>query len=158
MLFRTAVQQKIRDGEITLAFRRWKQPRVKPGTSHKSGFGMIAIGKVEKSTQRKLTDAEARKAGYTSKTDLLDDLADREGDLYRIEVANGGADPRVALRESDDLSEDEFLDISKRLERMDRGSKTGAWTRSALEVIDQNPKRRAGTSAIWSVSTKRSSN
>lgn len=144
MLFKTAVQKQIRDGEVTIAFRRWSKPRVKAGTSHKSGFGMIAIGTVDPIAEETVTDDDARRAGYASKADLLADLANRDGDLYRIELAHGGVDPRVALREDDDLSDDAYSDIRKRIDRLDKASRRGSWTRAVLEIISEHPGRRAG--------------
>jgi hypothetical protein len=64
----------------------------------------------------------------------------RDGDLYRIGVTFGGADPRVSLR--DDLS---GLDaVTARLDRMDATSKRGPWTRAVLALIAARPAVRAG--------------
>ena len=47
MLFRPARPQRIAAGEITLAFRRWERPRVKPGSTQRTPIGVIAFDAVE---------------------------------------------------------------------------------------------------------------
>ena len=144
MLFKTDIQRKIRSGEVTLAYRRLKKPSVKPDGTHKSGFGLIAIGKVQKTTDRSVTNADAQRAGYLDRKALLQDLSNLEGDLYRIEVSHAGEDPRIALRENDQLSDDAFDEVRKRLKRLDKASRMGEWTVRVLNIIKENPNRRAG--------------
>ena len=38
----------------------------------------------------------------------------------------------------------EFAGLRERLERMDSRSRSGAWTRRTLELIEANPRTRAG--------------
>jgi len=54
-----------------------------------------------------------------------------------------GEDPRVALRESDNLDDDEVAAIDARLERLDRASSHGAWTMQTLDQIWRRPQVRA---------------
>ena len=49
----------------------------------------------------------------------------------------------MALREDDRLSEEELSALLGRLERLDRASKRGPWTREFLELLDRNPHVRA---------------
>jgi len=53
-------------------------------------------------------------------------------------------DPRIALRESDTLSNEEFAEILKRLDRLDNASKVGAWTQEVLELVSNNPELVSG--------------
>ena len=53
-------------------------------------------------------------------------------------------DPRIALRESDTLSNKEFAEILKRLDRLDNASKVGAWTQEVLELVSNNPELVSG--------------
>ena len=54
-----------------------------------------------------------------------------------------GEDPRVALRNEAALTPDEVAAITRRLDRLDRASSHGPWTREALDLIEQHPARRA---------------
>ena len=144
MLFKTVIQKKIRSGEVTLAFRRWKRQSVKANGTHRTGHGLVAIGKVEKTAEQNVTDTDARRAGYDNRDTLIEALADLEGDLYRIELAHAGEDPRIELRESDQLTAEEFEDVHRGLLRLDKASRVGTWTTRVLSVIEENPNRRAG--------------
>ncbi len=63
--------------------------------------------------------------------------------LFRVGLTWAGPDPRVALRESADLTDDEITELRTRLTRLDRASSHGAWTFETLGLIEQHPQRRA---------------
>ena len=86
---------------------------------------------------------DAQQAGYETKAALLTDLDKRDGDLYRITLAYAGEDPRIALREASELSDDEFDAITQRLRRMDAASRQGEWTHTVLRLIKRHPQRAA---------------
>ena len=87
-----------------------------------------------------ITARDAELAGYESRDDLLTELArHREGTLYRIDFRFAGADRRIALRQREDLSEEDIDALVKRLTRLDKASSHGPWTRQALELIDRKP-------------------
>jgi hypothetical protein len=92
-----------------------------------------------------VTDADARRAGFADRESLFREL-DRypDGDLYRVDFHHAGEDPRLALRERADLSDDDLADVRARLDRYDRASRRGPWTRAALEAIAAHPALRAG--------------
>jgi hypothetical protein len=101
MIFRQRFLDGIRDGRVTLAFRRWRRPTVKSGGTLLTAVGELQIARVATVSPDRITEADARRAGYESRTALLDELNARaEGDVYRIELGSLGADPRVALRAS----------------------------------------------------------
>ena len=54
-----------------------------------------------------------------------------------------GPDPRVALRESADLTDDDVAAIDAKLERLDRASSHGPWTMATLDIIRRRPHTRA---------------
>ncbi len=141
MLFNRRALDGIEAGEINLAFRRWKQPTVKAGGTLHTRGGVLAIKEVEPTSERKITSGDARRAGFDSRAELLRSLRP-EGRLYRIEFRRIGADPRVALRESAELSPGERAELDDRLERMDlrRGE---PWTRRLLELIAERPETLA---------------
>ena len=63
--------------------------------------------------------------------------------MYRIEVKPGGEDPRIALRDNADLSDEDRAELDTRLGRLDNASKSGPWTRTYLELLAANPRVRA---------------
>ena len=54
-------------------------------------------------------------------------------------MAFGGADPRIALREQDALSDAEIEGLLRRLRRLDAGSAEGPWTLRVLAAIEEQP-------------------
>ncbi|WP_028057621.1 ASCH domain-containing protein [Candidatus Solirubrobacter pratensis] len=134
MLFPQRDLDGIQAGTIDLAFRRWDRPRVKPGGSQRTRIGVIAFDAVKKVSR--VSDRDARRAGYASAAAMQEAWAGREGDLYRIELHLAGPDPRIALRESEPAPE-ELAAIHARLERM------GAWTYDYLRTIHERPGVRA---------------
>ncbi|MEO5857498.1 MAG: ASCH domain-containing protein [Pyrinomonadaceae bacterium] len=149
MLIKDEVIEKIRTGEITVIFRRWSRPGAKAGGTQMTQGGVVGIDAVDRVDSHEITDLEAREAGYASVNDLLENLTYRDDPIYRIRVYWKGEDPRIALRSSDDLSSDELADIIAKLDKMDRTSKRGEWTRSYLEVIDSMPATYSGLLANY---------
>ena len=134
MLFPLRDLKGIEAGTIDLAFRRWDKPRVKPGGSQRTRIGLIAFGEVKK--VGRVSDRDARRAGYASAQAMQDAWAHKEGDLYRIELRLAGPDPRTVLRERIPTP-DELQAIDARLQRM------GSWTYEYLQTIAEQPGVRA---------------
>ncbi|HKY66017.1 MAG TPA: hypothetical protein VJM49_06590 [Acidimicrobiales bacterium] len=134
------------DGSITLAFRRWRRPAAKAGGRQRTPIGELAIDAVEAVEAADVTDADARSAGYRDRGELLGEL-DRfgpaDGTIYRIALHLAGPDPRVALRERAEVTDDEWAQITARLERLDRLSRHGPWTATVLRLIAERPAVRA---------------
>ncbi len=55
----------------------------------------------------------------------------------------GGGGPRIALRESTELTDLDVATIDGRLERLDRASSHGPWTKATLDIIRRRPHTRA---------------
>jgi hypothetical protein len=133
------------DGSVELAFRRWSRPGVKAGGTQLTRVGVLAIDAVDVVPHPdEITEDEARRAGYRDRDELLAEL-DRhpDGTLYRIAFHHAGADPRVALREDPEVSDDELARIRGRLARLDRASRHGPWTETVLRLIAARPAVRA---------------
>jgi hypothetical protein len=143
MLIRSATLAKIAAGEVTLAFRRWVRPTVRAGGTLTTAVGVLAIDAVDPISADAITAAEALRAGYATRQALMDELDRPDGGLYRIELRVLGEDPRIALRKAADLSGTDLDGVLARLHRMDRASRTGAWTRATLEVIQAHTARAA---------------
>ena len=145
MLFRQDSLDGIREGRITLAFRRWRRPTVRTGGTLMLPIGQLQIVEVRQIAEDDITDADARQAGYASRQALREELAGRtEGTLYRIELGALGPDPRIALRLRGSLSDGELAALTGKLAKLDASAPGGPWTRRVLELIRDHPAIRAG--------------
>lgn len=144
MLLPPKVVAGVVDGSITLAFRRWREQDVKPGAQFKSAGSVIRVEAVEVVDPAAITDAEAVLAGLNDAADVRKRLApDASWSTYKVTLAYAGPDPRIALRESAELTADDVAAIDAKLERLDKASSHGRWTMRTLELIQQHPQRRA---------------
>ena len=144
MLFRSKTLTKISSGEVTMAIRKWKRPTVKQGGTLITGAGMLRIDSVEEILLADISDTDLKKSGYTQREHLLENIHNKkEGIIYKICFHLEGEDPRIALRQNSNISEEEFQLILTKLTRMDKYSKRGAWTVQILNVIEMNPERLA---------------
>ena len=145
MLFRQKFLDGIRDGTITLAFRRWRRPSVRAGGTLLTPVGQLGIMSVDEVAITRIAEADARLAGYESRDELVAELRSRdEGTIYRIELGPLRPDPRVALRQEATLADRERDEIDKRLQRLDDRAADGPWTARTLDLIRTHPGVRAG--------------
>jgi hypothetical protein len=144
VLFPQDTLDGLRAGRVTLAFRRWRRPRVRTGTRMRTPVGLVEVKRVDVVDPAAITEAEAQRSGAGSLAELLDAL-DRygRGNVHRIELRFAGPDPRIELRERAELSDGELQEVEKRLERLDAASRHGPWTRTVLELIRDRPAVRA---------------
>ena len=144
MLFTRQALDGLASGAISLAFRRWDRPRVRPGTRMRTGIGVLEVDSVAEVSPADVTASDARRAGFGSRDHLLKELARRgRGRIYRVELHLAGSDPRVELRKRDALSATDLREIDARLGRMDWASRSGPWTKQVLELIEAQPGVRA---------------
>jgi hypothetical protein len=145
VLFKRPVLDGLADGTITVVFRRWARPRVRAGSRLRTAVGVLAVDAIDEMSFADITEDDARRAGFSSRTALLDDLAtQRDGRVYRIALHVAGPDPRVELRRRDALTGDELAEVERKLARLDAASHHGAWTLAVLRLIQDRPEVRAG--------------
>jgi len=142
VLIRRVTLDAIAAGTVTAVFRRWDRPRVRPGGTQRTPVGVLEFTAVEPVEPAALTEQDAHAAGFA---DLPALVAAQPGDgqLYRIRLRVAGPDPRVALRSRARLNAEERAELTKRLDRLDRASRTGPWTATVLGLIAGNPGTRA---------------
>lgn len=143
MLFKKADLDGIAAGRITLAFRRWRRPTVRQGGTLRTRIGVLSIDSVSTVRMRDISAADAKRSGADSLAALRAELEAREGEVFRIELHLASADPRIALREQATLSAAEVEALAQRLARFDAASTRGPWTRQVLQMIADEPGRRA---------------
>jgi hypothetical protein len=105
---------------------------------------VLAVDAVAEVDPAVITSDDARAAGFGSLAALLRQL-DRHGDgpVYRVDFHHAGADPREALRQADQLSEEELAGLRARLERLDLAARDRPWTIATLRLIGDRPGVRA---------------
>jgi hypothetical protein len=149
MLIKDDVIEKIKTGEITVLFRRWSRPGAKAGGSQMTQGGVIGIDTVEIVSENEISELDAREAGYGTKENLLSKLNYRDDPIYKIRVFFKGDDPRIQLRENDNLADDELDEIIAKLRKLDAGRKRGRWTQEYLQVIHDMPQTYSGLLADY---------
>ncbi|WP_026875568.1 hypothetical protein [Jiangella gansuensis] len=146
MLFQKRFWPGIADGSVTLAFRRWRRQQVLPGRPYRTAAGIIDVTSVAVVDPAAITDDDARAAGHPDAASLVADLpGEPQNPTYRIEFRLAtGPDPRAELAAGADLDAAEIERITARLDRLDRASSAGPWTRETLRLVEEHPERRAG--------------
>ena len=138
VLFPNRMHDGLRDGTITVTFRNWKRPQAKIGGRYRTGGGDLVVESIDAVRSGSITDDDARRAGSADATALRremgwgDDLTVLRLSFHREEPVDR---PPPAL--DDDV-------IDARLDRLDRTSPTGSWTRATLDIIARRPAVRAG--------------
>jgi hypothetical protein len=146
LLFEARFWPLIAAGQVTITFRRWKRRQVIAGNRYRTPVGFIEVSAVDVVDPAAITDEEAQRSGYESADAVRAALRGAvDLDTYRIAFRFvGGPDPRAELAASDALSTEERAAIDTRLDRMDRASPHGPWTRDVLRLIAARPETRAG--------------
>ncbi|MBT8395813.1 MAG: hypothetical protein HKO65_04390 [Gemmatimonadetes bacterium] len=75
MLLKLETLKGIKNGTISLAFRRWKRPTVKAGGSLLTPIGQLAIEAVEVISIEEITQSDAKAAGFPTLESLLSEMA-----------------------------------------------------------------------------------
>jgi hypothetical protein len=131
VLFKQRFWVGLRNGSLTVAYRRWQRPSVRAGGTLQSPAGLLAIDSVDMIDEDAIDDDAAMAAGYDGRSDLLANLR-AEGDLYRIRFHRAGDDPRIAMRQRVDLTSQESAAIARLLQRND-------WAVGYLGLIAEMP-------------------
>jgi hypothetical protein len=150
LLFEQRFWPLIATGDVTLTFRRWKRRQVVAGHRYRTPVGFIEVTSIGVVDPASISDADAVASGYPS-ADAVRAALRGTADLptYRIAFSFvGGPDPRAELAATAGLSDDERVDLDRRLDRMDKASPHGPWTRATLALIGQRPATRAGDLAV----------
>jgi hypothetical protein len=135
----------IADGSVTLTYRRWRRQQVLAGRRYRTPAGIVEVTSITTVSPDEIRDDEARRAGHRDAASLVAELPDRpDSDLFRIEFHGvTEPDPRAVLAASADLDEGAIAEITRRLDRLDRASSHGPWTRETLALIRDQPAIRA---------------
>jgi hypothetical protein len=145
MLFERRLRDGIADGSVSVMFRRWRRTQAVAGHRYRTGRSMIEVDSVAVVDPAAITRADARRAGYPGRAELIAGLrGEAELPLYRIAFHRlDGPDPREVLAADGELSADDTAALDRRLDRLDQARPTGAWTAATLAAIAARPGTRA---------------
>jgi hypothetical protein len=140
MLFKTKFSALIKAKKVEMAIRRWTRPTVKENGTLISAAGQLRIISVKKIKYNEITDKEIIEAGYANRKELDREL-DRKtvGEIYRIKFKLEGEDPRIKLREHEDLSDVELDALRKKFQALDARTKIKGWPLRILEAVNKEP-------------------
>jgi len=145
VLFEKRLQDGLKNGSISLAFRRWRRPQVVAGRQYRSPIGMVEVSSVSSVDANEISSEDVEQAGFASRAALLKDLPGEDSDgtrLYRVRLRLSAApDPREKLASKETLSHEDVQQLDAKLARLDRER---AWTHATLDAIARQPGRRAG--------------
>ncbi|KAB2900581.1 MAG: hypothetical protein F9K40_09150 [Kofleriaceae bacterium] len=143
LLFKKPFFAGLESGAITLTFRRWQKPHVRPGGRYRCHpIGVLEVDAVAKVRVSTIGEEDATRAGFPSRAALVAYLGelgpiDAATEVYRVELHHGGDGDRVELALATELSPDDVAAIEKKLAAMDRGA---PWTEQTLAMIDRHPR------------------
>lgn len=146
MLIEKRLHAGIRDGSITVMFRRWRRRQVTGGNVYRTPVGRIVVESVTEVSPTRIRRVDALAAGYRTVAEAIADLRGDEGDpvyLLRLRYVDE-PDPRDVLANATDLSTSDVEEITRRLARLDRAATHGPWTEETLDIIRRRPAVRAG--------------
>jgi hypothetical protein len=143
LLFKKAFWEGLKSGAITLTFRRWQKPHVKPGGRYRCHpIGVLEVDALTTVGVKSLNADDAKRAGFASRDALVEHLAelgplDDVSVIYRVELHYGGDGDRVSIALDDRLTPDDVEAVRTKLARMDASE---AWTAKTLAIIEKHPQ------------------
>lgn len=95
MEFSRELREDVLSGAITVSFRLWRRPQVKPGGTYRVGGGEIVVDSVELVPFSAIDDADLRRSGESDRESLRKRAAhagpvDDDTLLYRVEFHVSG--------------------------------------------------------------------
>ncbi len=145
LLFQKKFHQGLTDGSVTVTFRRWERPHVKPGGRYRCHpIGVLVVDAIARMRVADITERDARRSGFPSRAELMEYIrsgpggeVDDDTPIFRVDLHHGGEEDRVAIALDDQLSPEDVEAITARLARMDA---QGEWTAVTLRLIEKNPR------------------
>ncbi len=138
LLFQKRFHQGLVNGGITLTFRRWKKPHVKPqGRYRVHPIGVVMVDAVSIVDDSEITEADARASGFVSLDEMKQWMRPGPDPLYRVALHHAGDGDRVEIATDDNLTPEALADLKKRVARLERA---GPWVKKVMRLIARNPR------------------
>jgi hypothetical protein len=145
MLFEQRFWPLIASGSVTVTFRRWRRPQAVAGRRYRTPAGIIEAERVDVVRPDEITEEDALRSGFADARAVRQGLrGEASSPIYRVQFhLVDEPDPRAELAASADLTAEDVAEIDRRLDRLDRASSHGPWTRDVLAAIAAHPGTRA---------------
>jgi hypothetical protein len=111
-------------------------------------IGVLLVDEVTTVGVEEIDDAEAVRAGFRDRAELLEYLAGGPAGplqpaerIFRVALRHVGDEDAKPVAFEAELTDDDVASLEKRLTTLDRGT---PWTHKTLELIAAHPHRRAG--------------
>jgi hypothetical protein len=143
LLFKKRFWEGLTSGAITLTFRRWEKPHVRPGGRYRCHpIGVLEVEDVRTVTIGTIPETDATAAGFPSREALVAYLLelgplDDSTSVYRVALHHGGDGDRVPLALEDSLTAEDVEAVAAKLAKMD-GKRP--WTKETLALIGRHPR------------------
>lgn len=145
LLFQKRFYEGLVRGDVTVTFRRWDKPHVRPGGRYRCHpIGVLEVDRVDRVKVADISERDAKRSGFASLEELLayiasakDEPLTDDTELFRIELHHGGEADRVDLALDDALTKEDVEAIRAQLERLDRER---PWTKETLAIIEKHPR------------------
>ncbi|MGW6200878.1 hypothetical protein ACWF0M_32350 [Kribbella sp. NPDC055110] len=147
MLFAGSDKDGVESGQITVAYRRWAEPRVVEGRIYRTNAGRIEIDSIRPVNPELIADNDPDVA-LADRQNARDVRRRLRGDdtlptyLIRFHLVEG-PDPREELAAQTSLTPEDVDDLRARLTQFDQLSSHGPWTVETLRLIQTTPATRA---------------
>ncbi|MEP6859776.1 MAG: ASCH domain-containing protein [Deltaproteobacteria bacterium] len=143
LLFKKPFFAGLQSGAITVTYRRWQKPHVRPGGRYRCHpIGVLEVDRIALVTVATIRDGDALAAGFATRDALVAYLAelgplDETTPIYRVELHHGGDGDRVEIALNDQLTPDDIAAIRAKLDHLDRDE---PWTKKTLAIIGKHPQ------------------
>jgi hypothetical protein len=138
LLFQKRFHQGLVDGSITLTFRRWKKPHVKPGGRYRvHPIGVVMVDALSTVRDDELTDADAGACGFQSLAEMKQWLIPGKDPLFKVTLHHAGDGDRVEIATDDKLSPEALAELKTRIARLE---KKGRWVKKTMRLIAKHPR------------------
>lgn len=138
LLFQKRFHQGLVDGSITLTFRRWAKPHVKPGGRYRvHPIGVVRVDALSVVTDEQISEAEAKACGFASLSELKAYLRPGPEPLFKVTLHHAGDGDRVEIAMDDRLDPDAIAELKKRVARLE---KKGQWVKKTMRLIARHPR------------------
>jgi hypothetical protein len=158
LLFQKKFHEGLLSGAITMSFRIWPRPRVKPGGRYRCHpIGVVEVDSIERVRVAEIGDEDSRRAGFADRESLLEYMRklhpriDEQTEVFRIGLHYGGDGDRTTIALDDRLTPGDVQAISARLKKLDAAR---PWTAATLDLILRNPRVAASQLAKQAVRDK----
>ncbi|MBK7863783.1 MAG: hypothetical protein IPJ65_35295 [Archangiaceae bacterium] len=138
LLFQKRFHQGLVDGSITLTFRRWAKPHVKPGGRYRvHPIGVVMVDALEVVADHELTETDAVACGFASLDEMKAYLRPGPEPLFKVTLHHAGDGDRVEHATDAKLDPAALAELTKRVARLERD---GKWVKRVMLLIDRHPR------------------